>query len=271
MQSNSKPNVFDQHFDRKLLRPHNDSYDDYGGHVIRHLGEFNAHINSLDQTAYLNVVVSNARDKPILLGRDFFDTFGIQLVHNGESINNCNFSVNSINSSVQIVIDQIKTEFSGVFKSELGTYNEKPIHLDIKEGARPVFFKPRPIPLAWKGKVESQIEHLTNIGMLEPVDNSDWGTPLVPVLKPSGDIRICGDYKVTLNKHLMDYKYPLPRIDEIFASLQGGQLFSKLDLANAYNQLVRVYRMKRLPFGIKTAGAIFQKTIVVIECTPGHG
>lgn len=271
--------TFDRYFDRELLRPHNDSYDDYGGHSIKHIGEFYAKINSLDQTVNLNVVVSNARDKPILLGRDFFDIFGIQLVHNGKPINNRNNFVNSINSSIQIVIDQIKTEFSEVFKPELGKYNGKPIHLDIVEGTRPVFFKPRPIPLAWKGKVESQIEHLTKIGMLEAVDNSDWGTPLVPVLKPSGDIRICGDYKVTLNKYLIDYKYPLPRIDEIFASLQGGQLFTKLDLANAYNQLVLdesssdlctwsthkgVFRMKRLPFGIKTAGAIFQKTIETI-------
>lgn len=57
-------------------------------------------------------------------------------------------------------------------------------------------------------------------------------------LKPNGDIRICGDYKITINKYLSDFKYPLPLIDEIFASLQGGQMFSKLDLSSAYNQLI---------------------------------
>lgn len=158
----------------------------------------------------------------------------------------------------------------------MGTYNGTKVHLEVNADARPIFCKPRPIPFAWKDKVEAQLNNLVQIGMLEPVENSDWGTPLVPILKPSGDIRICGDYKVTINKHLIDYKYPLPRIEEIFATLQGGELFSKLDLANAYNQLVLdessqdlctwsthlgVFRMKRLPFGIKTAGAIFQKTI----------
>lgn len=74
--------------------------------------------------------------------------------------------------------------------------------------------------------------------MLCPIDNSDWGTPLVPLLKPSGEIRICGDYKVTINRFLIDFKYPLPRIDQIFASMQGGILYTKLDMSNAYNQLV---------------------------------
>lgn len=100
------------------------------------------------------------------------------------------------------------------------------------------------------------------------------GTPLVPILKPNGELRICGDYKVTINKFLIDYKYPLPRIDEIFAALQGGKLFTKLDLSNAYNQLeldresqllctwsthIGTLKMKRMPFGIKPAAAIFQK------------
>lgn len=74
----------------------------------------------------------------------------------------------------------------------------------------------------------------------------------------------------------MDFKYPLPRIDEIFASLEGGKIFTKLDLSNAYNQLVLdessqllcawsthigTLKVKRLPFGVKTAAAIFQKTM----------
>lgn len=59
--------------------------------------------------------------------------------------------------------------------------------------------------------------------MLEQVKTSQWGTPLVPVPKPNGELRCCGDYKVTINKFLDDVKYPLPLIDEIFTSLQGGE------------------------------------------------
>lgn len=79
------------------------------------------------------------------------------------------------------------------------------------------------------------IRKLVDQGMLEQVDSSDWGTPLVPILKPNGELRVWADYKVTINKYLNEFRYPLPRIDEIFAALQGGQRFTKLDLFQAQN------------------------------------
>ena len=58
------------------------------------------------------------------------------------------------------------------------------------------------------------------------------------VPKQDGKFRICGDYKVTVNAALDIDQYPLPKPDDLFASLAGGQKFSKLDLAQAYQQLV---------------------------------
>ena len=105
---------------------------------------------------------------------------------------------------------------------------------------------------------------------------SDWAAPIVPVVKRDGSIRICGDYKVTVNQAAKLDKYPLPWIDDIFASLEGGKIFSKWDLAHAY-QLVPLdesskkfttiniskglYQYSRLPFGVSSAPAIFQRMI----------
>ncbi|KAF6204666.1 hypothetical protein GE061_018826 [Apolygus lucorum] len=54
-----------------------------------------------------------------------------------------------------------------------------------------------------------------------------WGTPLVPILKADGSIRICSDYKVTLNKFVDDIEYPMPRIEEIFSKLQECSILQK--------------------------------------------
>lgn len=51
------------------------------------------------------------------------------------------------------------------------------------------------------------------------------------------DVRLCGDYKVTINPVLREDKYPLPRIEDIFAKMAGGKRFSKIDLKNAYLQM----------------------------------
>ena len=72
--------------------------------------------------------------------------------------------------------------------------------------------------------------------MLEPVDHSDWASPIVVVNKPGGDVRICGDYKVSINPQLQINQYPLPKPDELYASLNGGEKFTKLDLKDAYFQ-----------------------------------
>ena len=112
--------------------------------------------------------------------------------------------------------------------------------------------------------------------MIEPVQFSRWAAPIVPVLKQDGSLRICGDYKVTVNRAAKTDYFPLPRIDDLFASLAGGKAFSKLDLAHAYQQLELddeskkfvvinthkgLFRYNSLPFGVSAAPAIFQRTI----------
>ena len=111
---------------------------------------------------------------------------------------------------------------------------------------------------------------------MEKVECSKWATPIVPVPKKDGSFRLCGDYKVTLNPALEVDQHPLPKPEEIFASLAGGQSFSKLDLSQAYQQLpldaasselvtinthLGLYGYTRLPFGVASAPAIFQRTM----------
>ena len=60
---------------------------------------------------------------------------------------------------------------------------------------------------------------------------------MVPAPKAEGTIRLCGDYKVTINSQLEVDQYPLLKPDDIFATLAKGKWFSKIDLKHAYQQL----------------------------------
>ena len=60
-------------------------------------------------------------------------------------------------------------------------------------------------------------------GTLEKVDHSEWAASTVAVPKKDGTFRICGDYKVTVNQALAVDQYPLPKPDDLFATLAGGK------------------------------------------------
>ena len=61
--------------------------------------------------------------------------------------------------------------------------------------------------------------------------------PNVAVPKKDGKVRICGDYKVTINQAIDVDQYPLPRPADLFATLAKGKRFSKLDLSQTYQQM----------------------------------
>ena len=97
-----------------------------------------------------------------------------------------------------------------------------------------MFCKARSLPYAIKPKVEKELDRLVENGILSKVQTSDWATPSN---KKGGSVRICVDFKVTVNKVLEVDQYPLPKIEDIFASLAGGKKFTKLDFKNAYLQM----------------------------------
>ena len=78
---------------------------------------------------------------------------------------------------------------------------------------------------------------LCKADIIEPVQFTDWAVLIVPVLKSNGSVCICRDYKQTVNQVAVPDKHPLPKVEDLLASLAGGESFTKLDLANAYQQL----------------------------------
>ena len=153
-------------------------------------------------------------------------------------------------------------------QAKYGELNDVKVTLAIDHTVPPKFHKARSIPFALKEKVELELQKLEQLGIISPITHSEWAAPIVPVMKQNGNVRICGDYRVTVNQAIQIDSYPLPKIEELFAKLSGGKYFTKLDMSQAYLQLQLdddskklvtvnthrgLFQYNRLPFGVSAA------------------
>ena len=113
-------------------------------------------------------------------------------------------------------LEELLEKYKEVFQDELGHVKELETKLKVHEYAKLKIFKPKSVLLAMKAAVDDELERLERIGVLEKISSSDWATPIVTVPK-DGKVRLCGDYKVTINTTIDVDKYPLPIPDDMFA------------------------------------------------------
>ena len=173
-----------------------------------------------------------------------------------------------------------------LFEDGLGTLQGYEAKLYVDPQAIPKFCKARPVPYAMCGKVEEELHRLVQEGILEPIQFADWAAPIVPVWKKDKEsVRVCGDFKLTVNKVARLDRYPIPQIEDLLAKLAGRKQFSKLDMSQAYQQLLLdessrqyvvinthkgLFRYLRLPFGVSSAPGIFQRVMEnLLQDIPG--
>ena len=234
----------------------------YSGNQLDLLGELVVPVKYESQTMTLPLVVVRG-DKIPLLGRNWLE----HLKLNWSEI----FALSDIDP-VKSLIDK----YSSLFEDGDGKILNMKARIALREQAKPVFRKARPVPYALKKPLEEKLDHLEKQGILKKVDQSSWATPVVLVPKPDKTIRLCGDYKITVNPWVKTEGYPLPTVQDLFSTLAGGTVFTKLDLKQAYQQLEidessqeyltinthkGLYRYTRLPFGVSSAPSIFQATM----------
>lgn len=118
------------------------------------------------------------------------------------------------------------------------------------------------------------MQSMAELGIIEP---SQWSSPIVPVGKKDGNVRVCIDYR-KLNTLTAADPYQMPRVDEMIDKIGKAKFITTLDLTKGYYQVpVRPsdrdktafvtpfgkYRFTRMPFGLKGAPTTFQRLMDV--------
>ena len=233
----------------------------YGGHSLPLLGviKVQVQLKNGENTCTSEIKVVRGRG-PSLFGRNLIRKLEIT------DLQLC--SINSIEKH------SIFKEFPRLFESGLGCLKDTLVKIDVDPTVPAKFCRARTVPFSVKEKVERELDRLVEQGIISPVKYSAWAAPVVPVAKPNGDIRLCGDYKLTVNRAVKLDTYPIPHIRDLFSCLSGATVFSKLDMSQAYAQLALdeeskkytvvnthrgLFQYNRLSFGISSAPGIFQR------------
>lgn len=255
----------------------------YTGEKVAAKGKIKVNVTYKGDTQKLDLYVVQNGGSP-LLGREWLRKIKLEW----HTIKALNVPSQDSNSRATVArLSQLLTDSEPVFEKGIGTLKGIKARIELEDKASPRFHKARPVPYAIRPKVEAELVNLEQSGILSKVEWSEWSTPVVPVMKKgkAEKVRICGDFKVSINPVLHTVQYPLPRIEDIFASLSGGERFTKIDLAQAYLQMEvedsskkyltinthkGLYQYNRLVFGIASAPAIWQRAMdQVLQGIPG--
>ena len=179
-------------------------------------------------------------------------------------------------------LKQLLQGYDKVFSNTPGDAKVKPFKIETGE-TKPISQYPRRLPEKWKDKIHDQIKTLMSTGIIT-ASTSPWASPIVPVPKPNGDVRMCIDYR-QLNAVTQPDVYPLPRIEQLLDDVSKARYITTLDLTQGYYQFpvhpehqsktafvtpTGKWEFTRMPFGLKGAPATFQREMdTLFQDQPG--
>ena len=243
------------------LSESNRAFTAYDGHRMKPIGELTAFLEYNDDSVQACITVVSSSKSYGLLGRDLLSHFKLS----GMEDINCAVATTAVEPLPAMKID--------------------PVTIDIDDPSTLKFAKARPVPLPMLDKVKRHLQELEQRGIIKPVASSRYASPVVWVRKRNGDLRMCADFKVHLNKAVKSDAFPMPSIETIFTGLDKSKVFAKLDLTDAYSQVPfskasrevctintvnGLYELTRLPKGMKNSSALFQRAMeTILKDIPG--
>lgn len=235
---------------------------------IQFLGEFNCSLQ-FENSSYEGKCYVSENNGINLLGIDFIEKLGLF----EKPLDTVCHSVRAEEKAA--IINKFKTKYPTLFSGKLGKCTHK-VKFHLKPNSVPVFCPRRPVAFSMIEQVDQELNRLKNEGIITPVEYSDWAAPIVCVRKPNGKIRICADYSTGLNDCLEPHHHPIPTTDDMFSEFAGKEVFSSIDLTDAFLQYELdettkdyltiathrgLFRQNRMPPGAKPAPGKMQESM----------
>jgi hypothetical protein len=150
--------------------------------------------------------------------------------------------------------------------------------IDLILGEKPIKKWPYKLAHKYKSIIQKEINGMLAVGIIYPIDKSEWESPMVvqPKKHDPKKIRICIDFR-GLNKMTLTDPFPTPFADEIINEVMGHECYSFTDGFSGYNQVPIAkedqpkttfvskfgsFSYRVIPFGLKNAPAVFSRIVV---------
>lgn len=216
-----------------------------------------------------------------LCGMDFWNKFQISPIIQytafaEELISPASPKDTILNHSEQEMIENIKRTFKTAMPGQLSTTPLISHNIELKEEwiGKPAV---RQFPYVMSPKVQAlvaeELDRMLELGIIERT-HSDWALNVVPVIKPTGKVRLCLDAR-KINERTVRDSYPLPHPGRILGQLPKARYLSTIDLTEAFLQIPLdensrkytsfcvqgkgLFRFTRLPFGLINSPATLSR------------
>ena len=168
-------------------------------------------------------------------------------------------------------LEHVLDDFRDTLSSSPGLTSLTEMTINTEEGP-PVVQHPYRPPESMLAGIKTELESLLDQGTITQSDSA-WSSPMIPVKKPDGRVRICVDYR-KLNARTTQTQFYMPLLDEILDDIGQSTVVSKMDLSEGFHQMpvkqkdraknafvcpMGKFHLNRMPFGLMNAPAIFQQ------------
>ncbi|XP_048482951.1 uncharacterized protein LOC125489811 [Plutella xylostella] len=139
------------------------------------------------------------------------------------------------------------------------------VEIPIDKSVKPVMQPYRRIPIPIEKEIQDKINELLFADIIEEVhEPSSWISPIVPILKDNGEVRLCIDMR-RANTAILKENHPLPCMDHLLPKIRKAQYFSKLDIKNAFHQIELHPNSRHLTTFITSSGLYRYKRLMFLS------